>query len=83
MDEWERLHSRHEWPDELSNTACGWQIAIEDALGEMPADSMADIIAKPRIVSVMESESIVRCERHTTIATSLLRDLERLAGGEP
>jgi hypothetical protein len=80
-DEWERLHGRREWPDELSNAACSWQTAIEDALGEMPAVTMVDIVAKARIVSVMEREGTVRCGRHTTIAASLLRDLERLAGG--
>jgi hypothetical protein len=47
----------------------------------MPAVTMVDIVAKARIVSVMEREGTVRCGRHTTIAASLLRDLERLAGG--
>jgi hypothetical protein len=47
----------------------------------MPAESMNDIIAKARVLSVLEREGTVRPEPNTTIAASLLRDLERLAGG--
>jgi hypothetical protein len=79
--EWERLHSRHGWPEEESNAASERQCAIERALSETPAETMADMIAKTRVISVMEREGIVRCAGPTTIATSLLEDLERLAGG--
>jgi hypothetical protein len=52
---------------------------IEEELAKTPAASMADAVAKARVLAKCESEDINTAE--LGLAASLLADLDRMAGG--
>ena len=57
------------------------QSAVEDELAAIPADTLADILAKAQIVKEWERQGITVSDDGPFIARSLLADLERRFGG--
>jgi hypothetical protein len=78
-DEWESIGKRHIVTDAECNRAGRRLTAIEIKLAATPAKTMADIIAKARILKEWERQSIVTDDKRRFLARSLFADLERFA----